>query len=351
MSMNREAYRLANEIKTSPEADGDWLIEGLGDMDMKKYEKAVLGRIRKERRTARGNLRGMAVAACAAVAVLAGTVAFGDEVHAALRQITWSIGNALGINKDLADYREVIQTSVTDQGYTITLQEAVVSEDSLVVNYTLQREDGQPMEQYLIPNGSLDINGKSAAHDGSGSAEFLDEAQTVLGIVENFHVPDYDLTGEHSFRLFFDDIGREEEIRGSWEFAFTADGTELMADTMRTGMNQEFQLPDGVQVKLVEYTSNDLEQRIFFETSGSTRYLLMIKAEDQMGNQVEFGVRRSDARGGYMQNEEIIDDGRLDENPGAVTMTLYAVELPEEDGRIPDDYAQIGEPFELEIAE
>ena len=30
-------------------------------------------------------------------------------------------------------------------------------------------------------------------------------------------------------------------------------------------------------------------------------------------------------------------------------MTLYAVELPEEDGQISDDYVQIGEPFELEI--
>lgn len=351
MSMNKEAYRLANEIKPSPKADRDWLIEGLGDMDMKKYEKAVLGEIRKERRTARGKMRSLAVAACAAVAVLAGTVAFGDEVQAALRQISWSIGSALGLSKDLADYREVIETSVSDQGYVITLQEAVAAEDHLVVNYTLQREDGQPMEQYLIPNGALHINGKPVVPDGSGSAEFLDDAQTILGIVESYHTPGYDLSGENRFLLSFDCIDREEEIKGKWEFAFAADGSELTADTKRMGMDQEFQLPDGVQVKLTQYTSNDLEQRIFFETSGSTRYLLMIKAADQMGNQVEFGLRSSDAKGGYLQNEEVIDDGRLDDREGPVTMTLYAVELPEENGRIPDDYVQIGEPFELEITE
>ena len=351
MSMNKEAYRLANELKPSPKADRDWLIEGLGDMDMKKYEKAVLGEIQKERRTARGKMRSLAVAACAAVAVLTCTVAFGDEVQAALRQITWSIGSALGISADLAEYREVIQTSVSDQGYAITLQEAVATEDKLIVNYTLQREDGQPIEQYLLPNGSLHINGKLVSPSGSGSAEFLDETKTVLGIVESFSAHGYDLSGENSFRLSFDCLGHEKEVKGSWEFAFTADGSELVADTKRTGMEQEFRLPDGVQVKLTEYTSNDLEQRIFFETSGSTRYLLMIKAVDQKGNQVEFGHRSSDAKGGYMQNEEIIDDGRLDDGEGPVTMILYAVELPEENGRIPDDYVQIGEPFELKISE
>ena len=32
-----------------------------------------------------------------------------------------------------------------------------------------------------------------------------------------------------------------------------------------------------------------------------------------------------------------------------VTMIPYAVALPEEDGRISDDYVQVGEAFELEL--
>ena len=82
--MNREAYRLANEIRTELEAEGDCLVESLGDMDMRKYETAVLGEIRKEKRAKRRNFRSMAVAACAAVAVLTGAAVFGEEVHAAI---------------------------------------------------------------------------------------------------------------------------------------------------------------------------------------------------------------------------------------------------------------------------
>ena len=75
----------------------------------------------------------------------------------------------------------------------------------------------------------------------------------------------------------------------------------------------------------------------------------MIKAVDECGNQVEFGVRSQNQKSGYMQNEEVIDDGRLSAEAKSVTMTLYAVKLPESDGRISDDYVQVGEAFELKL--
>lgn len=355
MSMNREAYELANEIGAKLGAEGDCLIDGLKETDMKKYETAVLAEIRKEKKKpmALRSYRGLAVAACAAMMVFVGTAAFGDQVHAAIRQISWSIGSALGISADLADYREVVNTSVSDKGYVVTLQEAVVSEGALVTNYTVQREDGQPLEWDQIPDGCLFINGETVSPGGSGSAGYLDEEQTVMGIVETYQIPDsVDLSQDTAFRLSFNRIGYENgnEVKGSWEFAFNADGAELMAETRRVELGKEFELPDGVKVTLNEFTSNDLEQRITFSCTGGTRYLLMVMAENQKGEQVEFGLRSSDEKSGYLQNEEILYDGRLDDTEGNIwTMTLNAVELPEEDGQISDAYVQIGEGFTLEF--
>ena len=347
--MNREAYKLANEIKTELKAPGDYLSECPSDVEMKRYKNAVLSEIKKEKHTGKSIFRRASVAACAALMLIAGTVAFGDEVHAAIKQIGWNISSALGISEDLDDYKEIVNTSVTDKGYVITLQEAVVSEEKLVVNYTLQREDGQPMENYLTPDGGLYINGKRMTGGAGGSSGFLDEEQRSLGIVAEYEAPGVDLSGENEFRLAFNQLGFEDGVKGKWEFAFTADGTDLIADTKRTEIGKAFELPDGVTVTLKELAVNDLEQRIPYDLSGPTSYILMVKAEDALGNQVEFGVRTQDTKSGYMQNEEVIDDGRLDANGGTVTMTLYAVELPEEDGQISDDYVQIGEPFELEI--
>ena len=39
--MNREAYRLANEIGKELEADGDCLRECLSDVEMKRYESMM----------------------------------------------------------------------------------------------------------------------------------------------------------------------------------------------------------------------------------------------------------------------------------------------------------------------
>ncbi len=108
MSMKKEAYWLANEIGAGQEIDAECLMDGAEDMDMEKYRTAVLGSIRREKKMRKKKYYGFAVAACAACAVLVGTAAFGDQVHAAIRQISWSIGNALGISADLEKYREVV---------------------------------------------------------------------------------------------------------------------------------------------------------------------------------------------------------------------------------------------------
>ena len=347
--MNREAYKLANEIKTELGASGDYLAECPSDVEMKRYENRVLNEIRKEKQVKRNMFRRASVAACAALVLVAGTVAFGDEVHAAIKQIGWSISSALGISGDLEDYKEVVNTSAVDKGYVITLQEAVVSEEKLVINYTLQREDGQPMESYLTPDGALYVNGKNCTGGSGGSAGFLDEEQRVLGVVADYNLFDMgiDFSRENEYQIVFHQLGFEDGVKGKWEFAFRADGADLIADTRRTSIEKEFELPDGVKVTLKELTANDLEQRISYGISDTTSYLLMIKAVDGAGNRVEFGVRSQNGKSGYMQNEEVIDDGRLDVDAGMVTMTLYAVELPEGDGQISDDYVQVGEVFEV----
>lgn len=349
--MNREAYRLANEIRTDFLADGDRLMECPEDMEMemRRYETTALNEIRNERKRTRRTFGKMTVAACAAVTLLTGTVLFGGEVHAAIEQITWSIGNALGLSGELENYRDVIHTSVADKGYVVTLQEAVVSEEKLTVNYTVQREDGQPMEQYLTPVETLYVNGKRPGGGGGGSAGFLDETQTVLGVEMSYSLPGMDLSGENEYRIEIHELGYDDGVKGNWEFAFTADAAALMADTRRISIDTEFTLPDGVIITLKDLTMNELEQRISFMQSGSTRYLPQVLAVDSEGHQVEFGLRISDEKSGYMSNEEIIDDGRISDTAKQVTMTFGVIELPEGDGQITDEFQPVGETFELEL--
>ena len=88
---------------------------------------------------------------------------------------------------------------------------------------------------------------------------------------------------------------------------------------------------------------------ITYSLSDASGYIFMVEAEDSNGNKVEFGVRMQDKDSGHMQNEEILHDGRLDEEAEKVTMTLYAAEMPKESGQMSHDYVQVGETFELTL--
>lgn len=345
MSMNREGYQLANEIQTELFTDRDCLMEALDDLELRRYQKTVLEKIQKERKRERMRLGRRSAVACAAVVLIMGATMFGGEVHAAIRQISWSLSNALGLSADLEAYRDVVNTSVTDHGYVLTLQEAVVSEEKLAVNYTIQREDGAAFEEILVPSGSVYVNGKPMLNGAGGSAGYLDQEQKIVGAEISYELPGMDLSSENEFRLVVDSLGYENGLRGRWEFAFEADGAELIADTKRISLQKEFTLPDGVTVTLEELTLNDLEQRIPYRTSKRTDYILQVIAEDSKGHKVEFDTTYYDGQkgSGYMQNQEVIEDGRIDTAAESVTLTLQAVELPKESGRMSNDYVPVGD--------
>lgn len=351
MSMDREAYRLANEIKTELYADGDFLAQCPGEEEMKHYKSEILKEMKSEKK-ARMFRRGVAAAACAALMLTVGGTFFGEEVHAALQQVKWSLSSALGLSGDLAKYSEVLHTSVTKDGYVLTLQEVIVSGNTLVTNYTFAREDGAPLGAVDAPSETVYINGKRTNSGGWGQEEFLDEEQTVKGVVCSQVLElakGIDLTGENEFRLVFDGLDANDHRMGTWEFTFTADGAALQADTKRITLGKTFELPDGVSLTLGELTLNELEQRITFEVSGDTRWMPMVRAKDSDGKQVEFGMRSQSGWSGFMTNEEIIEDGRLSGGAKRVKITLYAQEVPKSSGKLAEEYVQIGEPFEVEL--
>ena len=350
--MRKEAYTLANEIGAKWEFDTSYQKERLETEDIEKYKKAVIDNIRMENKKERRKAprRMVAAAACMAVLIFS-TAVFGEKVYAAIEQISWSIGSALGLSGDLAAYSSVVHTSVTDSGYVITLQEVVVAEKKLVANYTLQREDGEPMEKIYVPVGNLSINGKTSLGGSSGGGQFLNEEHTITGIEMSYDIiDDVDLTQENSYQLKFEeiDIG---SIKGKWNFQFTADGADLIADTLRIPLQKEFIIEDGVSIVLEELTLNELEQRIFYHIEGSSEYMVMVQVEDSAGRQIEFSTSRFDgiSGNGYMQNVEVIEDGRIAEDAESVTFTLYVKNIPQESVQMTHDYVQVGEPFTIDI--
>lgn len=346
--MNRNAYKLANSLHMGSEIRGMDNRTGLSEKEFSKYRKAFRKKARAN--TRKPYIRYMA-AACMA-ATLLGSAVFSGDVHAAIEHMSWSISSALGLPGSLEKYREVVNSSVHDQGYVFTLQEVVATEEKLVINYTVAREDGLSLGEIPpVPDGMLYINGRAIRGAASGGSVFLDEAQTILGVDMSYQIQGIDMAAENTYQIKFSNVGMGIDVKGKWEFQFVADATELLADTRRIPVEKTIEIQDGMTVTLKELSMNELEQRISYSMQGTSDYILQVIAEDDRGHQVEFStsVFYGDIGEGHMINQEILYDGRIDENADTVKLTVYVHKLPEESGKMGDDYQQIGEAFELNL--
>lgn len=306
--MDKNIYKLANQIQAGSQkarneegkessAEDIFGGEKLDDRLKEYYQQSVLDAIHKDRRmTKRKRLR--TAAACLAV-LIAATMLFHNEVRAAIGRISYSLSMALGLDSDLAAYKEVIHTSVSDGGYVVTLQEAVAAPKKFVVSYTVEREDGRAFTDgfdlsWLFGHtGSFDledslyINGTKAGQFRKREQHFLDTQETVLGGKIAYDLAQMDLSGENTYDLRF------HSAKGNWNFRFQADGTELYADTKRMTLGNTYQLPNGVKVMLDELTVNDLEQRItmhILEGGDISGYVITLLATDEQGRTAEFYV-------------------------------------------------------------
>ena len=350
---------MANDIVTDFSETEE---QELSRKEVEKYEAAFQKRLRAGERKAAGNGkhrnkavkrgRSLKMAVCAASAIIViGIAASSSEVHAALEQLQWTIGNALGLQKDLADYKEVVNTTAMDGGYAVTLHEVVVTESEVWVNVTVRREDGQPLDISAIsPIATIKVNGKRVLAGGGGGQKYLDEEQTIVGIEMCYNCENVNLVGETAIDISFRQLDIWENIKGKWDFSFTADASALMKDTRH--INRTFTLPNGVNITLDEFTSNDLEQRINFsaDDKDASRYDMKVIAKDESGKEYTFYMNYfggNSTRKGYMR----FFGDMLPEAAGQVEMTLYVVAMPEKSGKMSNDFQQLGESFLVDFGQ
>lgn len=370
--MKKEWYDFANRLslpdKDIDEAMNESMNESMNNIQLdaltqKQYEHSVLAAIRKEQQETRSSKspvhtihRGSAVAAACLILLGIPSLVFHEEVHAAITRISYSLRDALGLEGDISQYTELVNTPISDKGYVVTLQEAVAAPQKLVISYTVQREDGQPLPDTFNLDGNLYVNGSPIHGSASGSAGFLDEDNKILGVELSYDVADIDLAAENTYEInftAFDTATAEDDIGGQWNFKFKADGTELFADTRSMNPGNAFVMPDGEVITLDTFTDNPLEQQITYTISnaGGNYFLLKLTATDEQGRTAVFSVSRSSGTEGCLTNEKLIENGRIPADAKTVTVTLYAQTLPEESGKEPDDYTQIGEPVTWDMTD
>lgn len=336
--MKDTIYTLINEIDNQSDTYDHFEAELA---DVQKWKKSILKPNQKSRS---GWMKYTAAAACACLLLAAAGPARGT-VYAQVNAIIYSLSELLGISKDLSPYSTVIGESISKNGITVTLSDVILDDETLLVSYTTSTSeslDNAETEAAYLGFPTVLINGQRASVAAGGSSEKIDDYTMVSCL--SIELADIDTSKQMDISIQFNinntNIGN---------FAFTASGEELLANTSTVVLDRTFTLPDGSQLTLTRYTASDVNQKLYFEsTLKEYTYDLMVKGCDDLGNDVQFSVRFFDSGEGRMEVDTLYN-GYIDENAKELTLTLYAAEMPEGDGRMSNDYEPVGDAFTISL--
>lgn len=336
--MKDDIYTLLNEMDNSPDSYQDTIP---AREELKKWKKAFANKTSSSRKWSK-------YAAAAAICLCILGTALGPTrhiVYAQVKAVTYDLAQLLGIQKNLTPYQTIVGQSVSKDGITVTLNDVILDGETLLVSYTTTVPDSiaDPATQSdYFTDAFIFINGKSIATAASGGIEAVDEHNLVSCL--EIEVPGIDFSNEQDMEIAF--TTNNKKI-GNLEFSVS--GEELSADTETVDLNQSITLPDGTELTFTKYTSSRVNQKIYFETpSKEYNYDIMLKGEDNLGNPVEFLVRYVDSGKGRME-VSTIHNGYINENAKSLTLTPYAVKMPEKSGKISSDFQSMGNAFTIEL--
>lgn len=344
--MKQELYKLANALG----APGDTDAEQGAVIDIsttKKYKQDVLAAIRRKKYQEKRK-RALAMAACLAVMATA-TAVFHKEVQAAIEQFRYSLSVVLG--KDMSYYSNTVHTSVSNAGYKITLEDAIIAEEELLVSYTIQRENGGKVRQGGSITGKLTVNGKHAAESSGSSGGYLDQEQKIYGCQTTYRIPGVDLSGKNRYKLEFQD--NSQNINGKWKIQFEAYGSELFAETKTVKVKAAFQLPGKNKLILDQLSLNELAHRVTFHTAKKwLKQDIELRAVDDQGTKMKFSMKEFVNGKGFFENGYLVEDGEPKRNWIAkdakkITIKVYIGGISETDGT--DGWKQVGDALVLDL--
>lgn len=273
----------------------------------------------------------------------------GKTVLAEINIVSVDIASKLGINKNLDEYKTVIDKSVTKNGITIKLNEVILNENELIVSTTLKSQDKKMDESDMHSFAELYINGKQIKSTASGSGKKVDEY--TMEEVISYRLDDDSISGDIDVKIKYRNVLlKGNEISGPWTFEFKTNGDDLAIDTNKIKLAYNFKLDDMSQVNLKEYTSNNIGEKIYYtktKSKNNVNYDLMLKGTDDLGNKIEFYMSSEVYGEGVFKRDSLQEP--LSKDAKILTLTPYASEFPKKSGKLDSNFVKVGETFVIDL--
>lgn len=349
--MRDDIYKIINDGKFKDDYD----FEPLNDIDKNKFKKNIKKSINssKDKKKYR-NAAAVAVISAVCLGAAGLSTQAGAEV---MMQVRESIESALNIEKNIDDYKTVINKRVTDNNITIQLNEVILDEKELIISTNISSDKILGDDEFYDEDKTIYINNKKVKFTGqSGSAGKIDD-KTIQSILmyDLDALDEKDLDGDLDIKIVYSkvSINHKNPVRGKWVFEFKANKDMLMTDTNEIKLDYSFSLDNGEKITLEKYKSNDIGQNIYAEVEGFNKnesYDIQLRGTDDLNNEIIFYLSR--VRNDYLDFKYDNFYKNIDDNAKTITLTPYAVKMPEQSGKMPDDdeYVKVGEGFTIDLS-
>lgn len=245
----KDIFKLLNQVNIN-ESEFNDMDDEVQKIQKERIKKNMKKRIKSESIDTKTRIRNKVIryscaAAITGVVCLAGAAtafpAFAKNIPI-LNSIIQSFNSEYGDHGDYTKYSELINKSVTDNGITISINEALADDSELVIGYTITSSKsikGQVMPDLL---SDMKVNGKSEDAYGSSGGKYLNDC-TYVGLDSISTDQIHDLNN-FNVDLKINDISKE--LPGEWNFAFSVSKEDLIKNSTIIYPNTKIDFPDSV---------------------------------------------------------------------------------------------------------
>lgn len=245
-------------------------------------------------------------AACLALIVMLGVcLIFHEQVYAAVGRFTTMIAEILQITNDLEPYTDVINTTQEKNGVSLTLNEVILTDHSLLVSVNLDAEEaydgiGISASEAITINGSDYVCDSSSVYQTQNLGE--NDSRYVVEWIYDGGVPlpkNADMEIGLAVHRQIDDIEGEAFI-----FAFSASKEELQKNTVHLKPDQRIRLGESEAV-VREFSINRVTSSLKLEcdTFSPEKEQYYIEMTDMQGNKVLYSLVKKEGELFTFQND------------------------------------------------
>lgn len=245
-------------------------------------------------------------AACVALILIMGFgLVFHEQVSAAVSKVASMIAEILQISNDLTPYTDIINTTQEKNGISITLNEVILTENSLLVSVNLN--DKEEYSGVGISAGeNIKINGSEYGCDSSSvyQKQSLEENDNQY-VVEWIYDDGVPLEKKANIEVEIVVHKHIEDIEGeTFTFAFSASKEELQKDTIHLKLDRRIRLEEKEAV-IREFSINSITSSLKLECNKLSleKKQYYVEITDMQGNKFLYSLVKKEGEMFTFQND------------------------------------------------